>query len=35
MDNSSRFDEPLFEILKECKTLPTFFDAIFGFLNRR
>ncbi|XP_023027882.2 nudC domain-containing protein 3 isoform X1 [Leptinotarsa decemlineata] len=28
-------DDMLFEMLKECKTLPQFLDEIFGFLQRR
>ncbi|GJQ72453.1 hypothetical protein Trydic_g3528 [Trypoxylus dichotomus] len=35
MGDSSHFDDTLFAILKDCKTLPTFLDTIFGFLNRR
>ncbi|CAH1986314.1 unnamed protein product [Acanthoscelides obtectus] len=32
---NTKHDDTLFEMLKECKTLPNFLDAIFGFLNRR
>ncbi|XP_025836422.1 nudC domain-containing protein 3 isoform X2 [Agrilus planipennis] len=35
MNNGNVFDDALFNILKECKTLPTFLDTIFGFLRRR
>ncbi|XP_022900297.1 nuclear movement protein nudC [Onthophagus taurus] len=35
MCDIERFDDSLFAILKECRTLPNFFDAVFGFLNRR
>ncbi|KAJ8983538.1 hypothetical protein NQ317_006583 [Molorchus minor] len=28
-------DDILFEMLKECKTLPNFLDQVFGFLQRR
>lgn len=28
-------DDLLFEVLKDCKTLPNFLDEIFGFLQRR
>jgi len=31
----SKHDEVLFNMLKECKTLPAFLDEIFGFLQRR
>jgi len=31
----SEIDERLFEVLKECRTLPNFLDSIFGFLYRR
>nr|CAH7726659.1 unnamed protein product [Callosobruchus chinensis] len=32
---NTKHDDILFEILKECKILPNFLDAIFGFLSRR
>ncbi|XP_030746108.1 nudC domain-containing protein 3 isoform X2 [Sitophilus oryzae] len=32
---SGNHDELLFNMLKDCKTLPKFFDSIFGFLQRR
>ncbi|VEN47456.1 unnamed protein product [Callosobruchus maculatus] len=32
---NTKHDDMLFEMLKECKTLPNFLDAIFGFLSRR
>ncbi|CAG9813240.1 unnamed protein product [Phaedon cochleariae] len=35
MSNSEIQDNILFELLKECKTLPNFLDQIFGFLQRR
>lgn len=34
-DNCEKHDDMLFELLKETKTIPKFFNAIFGFLNRR
>ncbi|CAG9863476.1 unnamed protein product [Phyllotreta striolata] len=33
--SSTKYDDMLFEMLKECKTLPTFLEEIFGFLQRR
>ncbi|KAF5302091.1 hypothetical protein FQR65_LT08641 [Abscondita terminalis] len=35
MSESGIYDDTLFSILKECKTLPTFLHVIFGFLKRR
>ncbi|XP_044272452.1 nudC domain-containing protein 3 [Tribolium madens] len=35
MVDSTEHDDLLFSMLKECKTLPTFLNHIFGFLNRR
>lgn len=35
MDDNQRFDDILFSILKDCKTLPVFLDNVFGFLSRR
>lgn len=36
MCNENRnHDDMLFEMLKECKTLPNFLDEVFGFLQRR
>ncbi|KAI4455801.1 nuclear movement protein nudc [Holotrichia oblita] len=35
MDDNSHLDDTFFALLKDCKTLPTFLDAVFGFLNRR
>lgn len=32
---SNEYDDVLFNVLKECKTLPVFLDQIFGFLQRR
>ncbi|XP_050298419.1 nudC domain-containing protein 3 isoform X2 [Anthonomus grandis grandis] len=32
---STAHDDMLFNMLKECKTLPAFLDEIFGFLSRR
>ncbi|XP_018561793.1 nudC domain-containing protein 3 [Anoplophora glabripennis] len=34
-DTSSNHDNVLFEMLKECKTLPNFLAEVFGFLQRR
>ncbi|XP_056641361.1 nudC domain-containing protein 3 [Diorhabda sublineata] len=33
--SGKNFDNILFEMLKECRTLPNFLDNIFGFLQRR
>lgn len=35
MDSSQKYDDMLFSLLVEAKTLPNFLDVIFGFLNRR
>ncbi|KAK4874200.1 hypothetical protein RN001_013560 [Aquatica leii] len=35
MNQSAVYDETLFSILKECKTLPNFLNIVFGFLKRR
>ncbi|KAK9888269.1 hypothetical protein WA026_000533 [Henosepilachna vigintioctopunctata] len=35
MSEETSHDDMLFNILRECKTLPTFMDRIFGFLKRR
>ncbi|KAF2904789.1 hypothetical protein ILUMI_01385 [Ignelater luminosus] len=35
MDDSTIFDDTLFSMLRDCKTLPNFLDTIFGFLKRR
>lgn len=34
-DTSNNHDNMLFEMLKECKTLPNFLEEVFGFLQRR
>ncbi|KAG5872571.1 hypothetical protein JTB14_020963 [Gonioctena quinquepunctata] len=34
-NNDSYHDDMLFEMLRQCKTLPNFLDEIFGFLQRR
>ncbi|KAJ8913202.1 hypothetical protein NQ315_016144 [Exocentrus adspersus] len=33
--SDSNHDDMLFEMLKQCKTLPNFLDDVFGFLQRR
>ncbi|KAF5290362.1 hypothetical protein FQA39_LY14745 [Lamprigera yunnana] len=35
MEELTVYDETLFSILKDCKTLPNFLNVIFGFLKRR
>ncbi|CAH1098502.1 unnamed protein product [Psylliodes chrysocephalus] len=33
--SDNKHDDMLFEMLKECKTLPNFLEEVFGFLQRR